>query len=68
MKINSKLFTLILTVVGSLFLIINLKKNYFDSIWDYFFSLQIFILNSIEFNKYLKEIKNLKKTSNEKIK
>jgi hypothetical protein len=54
MKINSLFLTYILTVFGSAFLIINLKKEYFDTIWNYFSALEIFILNVIQFIKILK--------------
>jgi hypothetical protein len=60
MKINSRLFTFIITIIGGIFLMINLKINFFDSVWDYFFAIQIFVLNSYEFVKFLKLKKNEK--------
>jgi hypothetical protein len=60
MKNSSKLFTFIMTLLGSSFMIINLKKHYFDEVWDYFFVLLIFMLNGNEFIKFLKERKNEK--------
>lgn len=60
MKHNSRLFTFIITIIGGIFLMINLKINFFDSVWDYFFAIQIFVLNSYEFVKFLKLKKNEK--------
>jgi putative Mn2+ efflux pump MntP len=58
MKNKSKLFTFIMTLLGSSFMLINLKKNYCDEVWNYFFVLLIFMLNGNEFIKFLKEKKN----------
>ncbi len=60
MKNNSKLFAFIMTLFGSSFMLINLKKHYCDEAWNYFFVLLIFMLNGNEFIKFLKERKNEK--------
>ena len=60
MKNNSKLSTFIMTLIGSSFMLINLKKQYYDEAWDYFFVLLIFMLNGNEFIKFLKERKDEK--------
>lgn len=67
MKTNTRTFTYILTIIGSGFMILNLKKRYVDEVWDYFFVLLIFMLNGNELGKYLKEKKDEKniKSSNE---
>jgi hypothetical protein len=62
MKNNSRMFTYIISILGSFIMIFNLKKNYIDEVWNYFFVLLIFMLNGNEFIKFLKE----KKTKNEK--
>jgi uncharacterized membrane protein len=48
-------------MIGSFVMILNLKKHYIDEIWDYYFVLLIFMLNSYELSKYLKEKKDEKK-------
>ena len=67
MNTNSRTFTYIFTVIGSGFMILNLKKHYVDDIWDYFFVLVIFMLNIRELSKYIREKKVEKniKSSNE---
>lgn len=60
MKYNTKVSTFILTIIGSLFLLINLKKEYFDEVWDYFFVIIIFMSNANEYIKLLKERKDEK--------
>ena len=60
MKNSSVKFTYIFTIIGTVFLSINLKKNYLDGIWDYFFVIIIFMLNLNEF------IKNFKSKKDEK--
>jgi hypothetical protein len=60
MKNNSRMFTYIISILGSFIMIFNLKKNYIDEVWDYFFVLLIFMLNGNEFIKFLKEKKNEK--------
>jgi|LakMenE01Jun11ns_1017448.scaffolds.fasta_scaffold7565361_2 hypothetical protein len=60
MKNYSKTLTFLINIIGSLFMIINLKKHYFDEVWNYFFVLIIFMLNVNEFIKFLKERKNEK--------
>jgi hypothetical protein len=57
---KSRLITYIITIIGGAFLMINLKKSYFDAIWDYFFAIQIFMLNFSELLNYLKEEKRKK--------
>jgi hypothetical protein len=61
MRNNSKLSTFIITLIGSSFMLINLKKHYCDEVWDYFFVLLIFMVNGNEFIKFLKERKHKKK-------
>jgi hypothetical protein len=60
MKINIVFLIYLLTIFGSAFLIINLKREYFDSNWNYFSALEIFILNVSQFIKILKSRKNEK--------
>jgi hypothetical protein len=57
---NYKLLTYLVSVLGALFLMLNLKKGYFDEIWNMFFVIQILFLNSYELTKFLKERKNEK--------
>lgn len=57
---KSRLITYLITIIGGAFLMINLKKNFFDPIWDYFFAIQIFMLNFSELFKFLKEEKRKK--------
>lgn len=54
------LFTNIITVVGAAFLMLNLKKEWVDPMWNGFFVIQIFILNAIELQKNYKNWKNNK--------
>ena len=57
MKNNPRLFTYVVTIIGCAYLLVNLKKHFFDPVWDYFCILLIFILNGTDFIKYLKEKK-----------
>ena len=65
---NTTLFTYYLTVIGAAFLMINLKKHYIDSTWDYSFSLMIFIFNGNELSKYYKNKKDEKMVEQKNIK
>ena len=57
---KSRLIIYIITIIGGAFLMINLKKSYFDPIWNYFFAIQIFMLNFSELFNFLKEEKRKK--------
>ena len=66
MKSNTSTFTYIITIIGSAIMILNLKKHYIGEMWDHFFVLLIFILNSSELSKYLKEKKDAKNITSSK--
>lgn len=56
----SSLFTNIITVIGAFFLMFNLKKEWFEPIWNTFFVIQILFLNAVELQKNIKNYKNNK--------
>ncbi|NJM80539.1 MAG: hypothetical protein HC854_14670 [Flavobacterium sp.] len=60
MKPPSSLFTNTITVIGAFFYYFNLKKEWFDPMWNTFFVIQILFLNAVELQKNIKNYKNNK--------
>jgi hypothetical protein len=61
MDFNFKISSHIITVIGSAFLMFNLKMQFADTMWNYFCALEIFIFNFPLLINSLKEILKNKK-------
>lgn len=61
MDFNIKISSHIITVIGSAFLMFNLKMQFADTMWNYFCALEIFIFNFPLLISSLKEILKNKK-------
>lgn len=64
MNNNFKAFSYVITVIGSAFLMLNLKMQFADAMWNYFFSIQIFIFNFSLLIGSSKEVLKNKNTKN----
>lgn len=64
MDFNFKIISHIIAVIGSAFLMFNLKMQFADDMWNYFFSIQIFMFNFSLSISSLKEIFKNKKIEN----
>jgi hypothetical protein len=59
-----KISSHVITVIGSAFLMFNLKMQFADVMWNYFCALEIFIFNFPLLISSFKEVMNKKKDGN----
>lgn len=64
MNNNFKISSHVVTLISSTFLMLNLKMQFADVVWNYFCSIQIFIFNFSLSISSLKEILKNKKNDN----